>query len=70
MGLKNGWYHKHFDLPASPAQTVTLEDAAPISGYYRLEIYARAVQGQIGSGREWAQALCLFNPIYVEATRG
>lgn len=67
--LKNGWYHKHFDLPASAVQTVTLEDAEPMSGYYRLEVYARAVQGQIGSGREWAQTLCLSNPIFVETAR-
>ena len=65
--LKNGWYHKHFDLPASASQTVTLEDGEVLSGYYRLEVYARAVQGQIGSGREWAQMLCLSNPIFIKA---
>ena len=65
--LKNGWYYTHVDLPASVAQTVTLEDNDVMNGYYRLEVYARAVQGQIGSGREWAQTLCLSNPIYIEA---
>lgn len=65
--LKNGWYFKHVDLSASAVQTVTLEDHEPMGGYYRLEVYARAVQGQVGSGREWAQTLCLSNPIYIDA---
>ena len=64
--LKNGWYFTHVDLPASAAQTVTLEDSEVIGGYYRLEVYARSAQPQIGSGREWAQTLCLSNPIYIE----
>ena len=68
--LKNGWYFTHIDLPTSAVQTVTLEDSDVMNGYYRLEVYARAAQGQIGSGREWAQTLCLSNPIFVEVTQG
>ncbi len=65
--LKNGWYFKHLDLSASALQRLELEDTEPLSGYYRLELYAKAPQVGLGSGRVWAQTLCLSNPIFVQS---
>jgi PHP domain len=62
--LKNGWYFRHADLAAG-TQVWQLEDEQPIAGYYRVEVYAKPIQAHLGSGREWAQMLCLSNPIYV-----
>ncbi len=62
--LKNGWYFKHLDL--SPVNhEIQLEDTQPETGYYRLELYARVSQNTLGSGRAWAQTLCLSNPIFM-----
>ncbi len=63
--LKNGWYFKHLDLAAKD-HSIQLEDIEPIKGYYRLEIFARESQNTLGSGRNWAQTLCLSNPIFMQ----
>ncbi len=63
--LKNGWYHKHVDLEAGAHHDLSFEDHEPMDGYYRLEVYARAPQPDLGSGRAWAQTLCLSNPIHI-----
>ena len=65
--LKNGFYHHHIDLPAAPDTIVTLRDIEPLSGYYRLEVYALPAQpAAVGAGRDWAQTLVLSNPIFVQ----
>ena len=67
--LKNGFYHHHVDLPAAPDAVVTLRDAEPLNGYYRLEVYALPAQpAPVGAGRDWAQTLVLSNPIYVRTS--
>jgi hypothetical protein len=64
--LKNGWYHRHVDMPAAPKASVKLRDVEPLNGYYRVELYALPAQPQpVGVGRDWAQTLLLSNPIYV-----
>jgi PHP domain len=62
--IKNGWYLRHFDVAAGE-QLVSFEDDEVLAGYYRVEVYAKPIQSHLGSGREWAQMLCLSNPIFV-----
>jgi hypothetical protein len=64
--LKNGWYHRHVDMPAAPRAAVKLRDHEPLNGYYRLEVYALPSQpSELGSGRDWVQTLALSNPVYI-----
>lgn len=64
--MKNGLYHTHLNLPASDENVqVDLEDADPVPGYYRVEVYARPAQSDFSGGREWPHTLLLSNPIYI-----
>jgi hypothetical protein len=66
--MKNGLYHTHLDLPASDEDMqIDLEDADPVPGYYRVEVYARPAQSDFFSGREWQNTMLLSNPIYIGA---
>ena len=64
--IKNGFYHAHRDIAASPDETVLeFADAAPGTGYYRLEAFALDAQREDHVGREWRNTLLLSNPIFV-----
>jgi hypothetical protein len=64
--LKNGLHHAYADLPAGEGPLeLSFQDDAPVPGYYRLELYARALHPSFEAGREWDKTLLLSNPIYV-----
>jgi PHP domain len=64
--MQNGFYHKHWDLPASQARSELrfVAEHAPGS-YFRVEVFARDAQSRIGAGRDWQNTLALSNPIYL-----
>lgn len=65
--LKNGLRYTYEDLPVvGNAHHLTFEDAQPLSGYYRLELYELSAQPSPDGGREWDKTLLLSNPIYIE----
>ncbi len=64
--MKNGFYHAHKDIAASDSEIkLEFSDSEPRAGYYRLEVFARDAQRDVGVGREWQNTLLLSNPIYV-----
>lgn len=65
--LKNGLRYAHEDLPVlGNAHCLTFEDAQPVPGYYRLELYELSAQPSPDGGREWDKTLLLSNPVYIE----
>ncbi len=68
--MKNGFYHKHFDVPAGlePRVLTCVDAPGRADAYYRLEVFARPAQVIApGAGRDWQHTLALTNPIYVPA---
>lgn len=68
--MKNGFYHTHFDVPASlePHVLTCTDEPGRGGAYYRLEVFARPAQVTApGAGRDWQHTLALTNPIYVPA---
>jgi len=65
--MKNGLHHAYVDLPArAEPLELTFADDTPTPGYYRLELYARALHPSFEAGREWDKTLLLSNPVYIE----
>lgn len=64
--MQNGFYHKHWDVPALQDRTeLQFETGHTPGSYFRVEVFARGAQSRIGAGRDWQNTLVLSNPIYL-----
>jgi hypothetical protein len=64
--MQNGFYHKHWDVPALQDQLeIQFETGHNPGSYFRVEVFARGAQSRIGAGRDWQNTLALSNPIYL-----